>query len=212
MLQTLFSTSPPIVGQIWSLSVEWWHYMIAPRLTSLSWKILVPWIIVSLYTFAGGPVPAGWEWLINGRDEKGLLSLSWLWVSGFVYFKHRGTLLGFLILTVPAVYMLCTGHFMGKSLFITIVVLLLAEVIPLSAALVPRLNFLGDLSFPLYLFHIPTMAFLLSFHPTSKWLMPWLMVGSSLLVSLAALYWVDYPCRRLFADRPQLLHTGKVAE
>jgi len=31
MLQTFLGSPIPVVGQIWSLSPEWWHYMLAPK-------------------------------------------------------------------------------------------------------------------------------------------------------------------------------------
>jgi peptidoglycan/LPS O-acetylase OafA/YrhL len=57
---------------------------------------------------------------------------------------------------------------------------------------------LGDISFPLYLFHIPTMVLLLSFGVKGSTSMA---IGS-LLASAVALYGMDYPSRRCFRVGP----------
>ncbi len=197
MLQTIFGPSIPIVGQIWSLSPEWWHYMAAPALRRLSTLALTAFLGASFAAFMliATPSGGGAERLTSGLA---MLTLSWLWVTGFLYRRFDGQPIGFAVLIIPSVYALYFGHFTGAPLFISIFVLLLSSEFNLSKRHQRICSFLGDVSFPLYLFHIPTMVLMLSFGVTGS---AAIVIGS-LLTSVLALYGIDYESRRRFGSRP----------
>ena len=194
MLQNIIAFPIPIVAPIWSLSAEWWHYMAAPVINKLSKTILVQWIILSLIAFfyMATPVHRGIEALNYGWA---IIVSSWLWITGFLYYKLRGTAKGFFILAAPAMLALPTRHFVGEPLMITIMVLVASSEVRLSSRYINIFNFLGDLSYPLYLFHIPciVLALVLGMTNTGG------ILAATLLVSMLALLLVDYPCRKLFA-------------
>ena len=209
MLQTLVASAIPIVGQIWSLSPEWWHYMVAPILRRAPTLVLLVLLGASFTAFILVPAPSG-----SGAEQMkyglSLLTLSWLWMTGFVYRRFDGQLVGLGILVIPSLCALYFGHFTGAPLFATILVMLLNGKVDVSKRWRDLLLLLGDLSFPLYLFHIPTMVLLLTFGlHGSAW-----MVGGSFLASAAALFLIDYPCRRYFrTDALRLSHiaTGMIS-
>jgi peptidoglycan/LPS O-acetylase OafA/YrhL len=197
MLQTIVGSSIPVVGQIWSLSPEWWHYMAAPALRRFSTLALLALLGASFAAFMLISTPPG------GGPEKfthglALLTLSWLWVTGFIYRRFDRQPIGIAVLVIPSVYALFFGKFTGAPLFITIFVLFLSGEFRLSKQCQRICFILGDISFPLYFFHIPTMVLLLSFGVKGSAS----MVIGSLLASVVALYGIDYPSRRCFRVDP----------
>jgi peptidoglycan/LPS O-acetylase OafA/YrhL len=190
MLQTILGPPVPIVGQIWSLCPEWWHYMAAPLLKNLSTELLLTCLLGSFAAFMLIPTPHG-----HGPEAfdrgLGILALSWLWVTGFLYYRLGPTSAGITILFLPSIFACCCGHFTGLPLFISIIAVVFCSRANLPSAAQDILNFLGDLSFPVYLFHMPVMAACLSFGLGQT--LP--MVVAVLLVSVLALYTIDYPIR-----------------
>jgi peptidoglycan/LPS O-acetylase OafA/YrhL len=196
MLQTVVAGAIPIVGQIWSLSPEWWLYMVGPRLRKLSNFALLGLVTISFLAFMNIPTPRG-----SGPEgfEHGLalLTLSWLWLTGFVYRRFERTPVGAAILILPSGFALFFGHFTGAPLFISIFTLLLMGEFKVRERHLRICNLLGDISYPLYLFHIPVMVLLLTLGVKAT--AP--MVIASLAFSLAALYGIDYPSRSYFHTR-----------
>lgn len=193
MLQTVIGAPLPMVGQIWSLCPEWWHYMIAPLLKKISSTWLVIWVALSFVAFMEiAPPPGhGIEGMSHGLT---ILVLSWQWVTGFVYFRLKQTPFGFTMLVLPSAVAAALGHFIGVPHFIAIFVLVLSEQVNLSKKVVECCDFLGDFSFPLYLFHIPAMVIALALGSNRTVT----TLGAMFLLSLAALLAIDYPGRRLF--------------
>jgi peptidoglycan/LPS O-acetylase OafA/YrhL len=153
-------------------------------------------VAISFLAFLNIPTPRG-----SGPEgfEHGLalLTLSWLWLTGFVYRRFERTPLGAAILIFPSGFALFFGYFTGAPLFISIFTLLLVGEFKLGQRHRRFCNLLGDLSYPLYLFHIPTIVLLLTVGVTAT--AP--MVVASFVVSLAVLYGIDYPSRSYFNRR-----------
>ena len=195
MLQTVIAAPIEIVAQTWSLPAEWWHYMIAPILRRIPTRFLLVAIAVSfvlyLNAFPPGPGVAGTSNLTHGY---GIAVLSWLWVTGFVYYRHRRTPLAIVLLIAPALFTLTIDHSTGVPYFIAAFVLIAAEDFSVPAWGRKVLNFLGDWSYPLYLFHMACFIVMLHFGSSRSII----TLSGAFGISLAALLLVDYPCRRLF--------------
>jgi peptidoglycan/LPS O-acetylase OafA/YrhL len=196
MLQTILAPPLPIVGQIWSLSPEWWHYMVAPLLRKLSTFTLLTLLTASFLAFMtiAPPPGGGAEGFSHGLS---LITLSWLWVTGFIYRRFDREPTGIAMLLIPSVLALFFGHFTGLPLFISIFTLLLSGEFKIPDLFCRICSFLGDVSFPLYLFHIPVMVLLISFGVRAS--AP--IVFTALLASCAALYAIDYPSRAYFGAK-----------
>ncbi|HTQ71837.1 MAG TPA: hypothetical protein VMH92_10135 [Acidocella sp.] len=120
--------------------------------------------------------------------------MSWLWLTGFLYRRLGFRPAGVAILIFPSLYALFFNHFTGLPLFISLFVLLLSPEFKLSARMQKLFNWAGDVSYPLYLFHMQVIAVLASLGCRNSAA----LVAAALGVSVAALYGVDYPCRKLF--------------
>jgi peptidoglycan/LPS O-acetylase OafA/YrhL len=121
-------------------------------------------------------------------------------VTGFLYRRFDRKPAGMAILLIPSVLALFFGHFTGLPLFISIFTLLLSGEFELSSLLCRICNFLGDVSFPLYLFHIPVMVLLISLGVRTS--LP--IVATALFASCIALCAIDYPARALFRARSRV--------
>jgi hypothetical protein len=114
MLQNFIGFSIPMLSPIWSLSSEWWHYMLAPLLKKVPNAALLVLIGVSFAAFMLIEPPSH-----HGVDvfEHGMtfVVLSWIWVTGFLYYRLRGTPLGFLLLSAPTVFAATLGHPTGRT-------------------------------------------------------------------------------------------------
>ncbi|WP_321865736.1 acyltransferase family protein [Paraburkholderia tropica] len=196
MLQTIVTYAIPTVAPIWSLSAEWWHYMISPILKRLSNALLAVWVIASFIAYLMiQPSPGhGIDALPHGLA---IVVSSWMWVTGFLYYRLRGTPIGFVVLALPSTFALTLGHFTGAPLFISIFVLVVSSEIRLPAPLIQKFNFLGDYSYPLYLFHWPAFIAALALGSNRSAT----TLGAAFLVSLIALYAIDFPARRQFRKR-----------
>jgi peptidoglycan/LPS O-acetylase OafA/YrhL len=197
MLQSVVSGPIPFNGPLWSLSPEWWHYMVAPQLRKLPTAALFLLILASFLGFMFiHPPNGGIETLVNWRV---LLVSSWMWVTGFVYFRLRRTPLGFTILAFPATLALALNKNWGLPLFFSIFVLILSTEVVVQGKLARFFDFMGDVSYPLYLFHLPALIAMLALGMTSSM---GLLIGP-LALAVLVLYMIDLPLRSKFSSRKE---------
>jgi peptidoglycan/LPS O-acetylase OafA/YrhL len=202
MLQTIIAHPIPFLGPIWSLAGEWWHYMIAPVLKRLNTAALLAWIAISFIFFLRLHAPGPGVGCMDGFTHgEAVLGLSWVWVSGFLYYRFRGTSSGFVLLMVPSLFALTIEHSPGVPMFIAILVLILSEGHVFPKKSIAFLNFLGDWSYPIYLFHIPALILAIAIGVNRSIA----QLGVAFLVPLLALYVIDYPSRSLFRRKAPAL-------
>ena len=87
------------------------------------------------------------------------------------------------------------GRSVGFPCFATIFALVLCEEFNFSEKIVKVFDFLGDLSYPIYLFHVAVMALMVLLGFQSLFVFAIGVLG----VAAASLYLVDYPTRKIFA-------------
>ncbi len=160
MLQNLVCLPVSSNLPVWTLGIEVACYLAAPRLRPWPTSALLAVVAVSATAFGIYP----WMHLPHYAELRfglPLLMFTWAWVAGFLMHRHGAVLwwgvgtatLGAALLTVnetfPQPYRVHT--FVGTVLLVTV-----AARIHVPNVAVPLLNHLGDLSYPLYLFHLPT--------------------------------------------------------
>jgi peptidoglycan/LPS O-acetylase OafA/YrhL len=195
MLQTFCLGPIPVLLPVWSLAVEWWFYMIAPFFKRHFIILLIAaasslcFYILAHHRIADIREVEAWT---KGMPGKFSMAMGWLWIIGYIYYYFPRTQGGIALLVVPAFFAAMVGRSPGIAYFLTVLVLVYSPRFPL---LNKRLcNFLGDLSYPIFLFHMPVMALMVAFGHQG-----WIAVTLAVIaVSLIALCLIDYPVRYLF--------------
>jgi peptidoglycan/LPS O-acetylase OafA/YrhL len=118
-------------------------------------------------------------------------------MTGFLYFRLRSTPLGFTVLALPATLSLALGKNWGLPLLFSIFVLIMSTEVSVTGRLGKFCDFLGDVSYPLYLFHLPTMMALLALGVNTSLA---LLLGP-LALATVALYAIDMPIRSRFSSK-----------
>jgi peptidoglycan/LPS O-acetylase OafA/YrhL len=134
---------------------------------------------------------AAWNQESFGSPITGLF---WLWIAGFLYYRYRRSPLGFCILAFPCVLAFSFGRSVGFPCFATIFALVLCEDFKFSEKIMNFFDFLGDLSYPIYLFHVAVMALMVFLGFQGLFVFALGVLG----VSALSLYLVDYPARKIF--------------
>jgi peptidoglycan/LPS O-acetylase OafA/YrhL len=163
MLQGILVPVIPVNGPLWSLSIEWWCYILAMLLIRFNNRISVAVMIASfcamiVYSKHFGYVtasqyPLGWN----------VFLIAWAWLSGFVYNRDPSKLNFMLMLMLPMLMFELYLPLQFGSMVIagSACMILFAKHIEIRSATVSKaLNFLGNVSYPLYLIHDPMMWFI----------------------------------------------------
>lgn len=185
---------------LWTLSLEWWFYMLSPLLIRLNGRGML-WLL--------GVLTAGFlSWILVGGHfgfyshvlgGLNLLFMGVFWVLGFAFYFYRGHPLGGLAL-VLAVWFL-TGlnrESLGGNSQLTLVIgcagLVIGQWICWPKKLLPVIRLVGEVSFPLYIFHLP--FFHLANQHFKVFSAPLLLAGAVGLALLAHLL-IEVPLRRI---------------
>jgi peptidoglycan/LPS O-acetylase OafA/YrhL len=204
MAQNFLAPAIPFIGVIWSLSAEWCCYIVAPCLGKFSSKIIFLFAVSSFVWFlrANPAAPFG---VVAGIDQlqHGLafFAIFWFWLVGFFYHRTRDTQVGILLLLGPALFAISIGHSTGAPYLIVAFILIFVQRFKLTPIQEKIGNLAGDYSYPLYLFHFPSL--ILGLHAglhTSVKLIPVMF-----LIPLVALYGIDRPIRK-YAKLERSIH------
>jgi peptidoglycan/LPS O-acetylase OafA/YrhL len=147
------------LGPAWSLAAEAIYYAITPILAKLSRVFIIFLISISsiLFYFHDelkiSPLPGA----LNGIAAA---SLFWAWGLGFLYYYTRGLLI-LALLTFISVLMLSHFNYEGGGLYYATILatslsfFILRFKFTISKFLASAFNYLGDISYPLFILHYP---------------------------------------------------------
>lgn len=203
-LQGFFCVSIPYNGPVWTLSIEVALYIIAPLLLLLNRGTLLCFALVSLTAFAllnGLNTPWGMIKLWNGGSLLygcSLLTLAWPWLLGFGLRRFGlgslELLFVFIGILVVAHSDFCSGHLAWITYFISVATMLWGGLARCHPFIKNTLNYLGDISYPLYLFHIPTLLFV-------YWMLHWHNVVGLGLMAIGSAVAMEYIVDQWFKNR-----------
>jgi peptidoglycan/LPS O-acetylase OafA/YrhL len=153
---------------VWTLSIEVFCYILAPLFIKLDKKIIFSLILISSLVYGSYPylyhyfhVP-GYAFVSYGLP---FLTFLWAWLLGFSYYFNQDNLyfkigmvgLGVLLLKLNP---LVNGGILALGTYLLVCgVLIGVKNIKLPRAVLNVFNYLGDISYPLYLFHMPALIF-----------------------------------------------------
>jgi peptidoglycan/LPS O-acetylase OafA/YrhL len=197
---------------LWTLSIEWFYYLLAPIFLRLSHKALIALICFSSTLFMFFPYCV--EYIIPDKSYHyscflyGLASvlLMWAWLLGFFYFFNKNRVFAKILVITLGCVLLEQNQVVGSRWAISTYILSSLTLIYSSNIQIPKiflgaLNSLGELSYPLYLFHVPSFILVYSMFGVKE---PTLLVAFALTVSMIFYYSVDVFFRRK-RDRKRIL-------
>jgi peptidoglycan/LPS O-acetylase OafA/YrhL len=203
-LQCFVTEKIPIFGPSWTLAIEWWFYMAAPLFVrARPWMLWVV-VVISLVVQAEG-LEHGFFPVHEFRWGIPAMMLLWAWLSGFLFYRSPG----WSSVLVVLVGYHAVSRFADRSpaayLIAAFAVVAVKGLPPIPRVLARLLNYLGDLSYPLYLVHVPLMAW------TSRWTTwrdPYAYIGISLGAAALLYHVVDAPLRSRFSSRVSGAHAA----
>jgi peptidoglycan/LPS O-acetylase OafA/YrhL len=146
-------------GPVWSLSVEFFFYLLAPYLNRMRSRYIVALIVISGLIFLI-PKPNNWGIFFFVLSKLAALRYFWAWLIGFLYFRHARASVMTLLLVSGAVLVGVNRAENRESLAVftfvlSCLILVFAPLLRLPRFLRQPLTYLGDLSYPLYLYQLP---------------------------------------------------------
>ena len=196
-LQCFLTEKIPVFGPSWTLAVEWWFYIAAPLFVRMRpwmlWAIVFVSLVVQKEGLAHGFFPVH-----DSKWGMPAMMLLWAWLSGFLFYRAPGWSAVLVTLVGYHAVSRWTDRSPNAYLIAAIAVIVAKSLPKMPRFLARAMNYLGDLSYPLYLVHVPLMAW------TSRWTTwvdPYAFIGVSLAASAVLYHFVDAPLRRRFSSR-----------
>lgn len=155
--------NPPL----WSLSVECACYALAPLLLRLRPRVVLGVLAASLVFYLICRQVLGLPHYPYSLGGEAFAAVLWAWLAGFLFYRYRaeawaGLALALLGPLVFAVNPTDATRLSGVTTAATALALIYAPSLPLPTRLARVLTVLGDVSYPLYLLHIPVLLLLYS--------------------------------------------------
>jgi peptidoglycan/LPS O-acetylase OafA/YrhL len=198
MLQMTLVKSIAYDGVVWSLALECGYYLISPYLCRMHVGLTVALILISAVFYL---LPYGWSSSIFYTIllKAKFITYFWAYGIGLVLYSHRSHIVAalFLALGLVLVYLspITSEPLSVVTFAAAYIVLLIARVWQSKSAI---LDYLGDLSYPLYLIHIPTFIVCYALFGITN---GWLLVAAAMATSALAFELIDVRLKKLIFGR-----------
>ncbi|MEO8455616.1 MAG: acyltransferase [Sphingomicrobium sp.] len=182
---------------LWTLGVEVTCYVLAPLFVRAPRRVLLGIIVVSSLAYAAFP-KFHLQFYSQLRFGLPLLFMIWAWLTGFVLYFNRKDARYQLGVPCLGTLLLSTNRaFMTRYSIFTYVassaLILFADAIRPPRPILKVLNYCGELSYPVYIFHAPVLLLCFAVLGIHNGLA---MVAAVLLVAAFFYHLVDQPIRR----------------
>jgi peptidoglycan/LPS O-acetylase OafA/YrhL len=207
LLQALLPVAAAVLFPSWSLSIEVIYYAIAPLLQRTALVVPVGLVVVSCAFCFLRPYISE---LYIGSDTYGFSvgAMLWAWLAGWLAYGGREKIwaytlcmgAGTLVIWIDP---LLSGFFNYACWSIVITLLWFGDAVCISTSTRSLAQYLGELSYPLYITHYPLLFLLYNFalksNPNWNWgVIQVFVVGSSTMIIY---HFIDRPCRGWAAAR-----------
>lgn len=201
-LQTFFAKQLSGNAPLWTLAVEVFFYLLAPLFFRMkSWMLLLI-VLISATGWVANIALVFFQGLhldFYSRYRWGLPAffLLWAWLGGFLYYRHkekpvfRMGLVALGVFSFFANFIWTQGFTFFTYLFAGLIIVN-ASRIRLPVWTLRILDYLGDLSYPLYLLHVPVLLFSYAVLGTRN---AAIMVLLTLVVTAFVYHAIDHPIR-----------------
>jgi peptidoglycan/LPS O-acetylase OafA/YrhL len=149
LLQSVVTVTIPFNSPLWSLGVEFSYYLLTPLLG----KVKVGWILIAAL---GSAVLAILN--VSLPVATALFVYAWAWLGGYIYVRVAGWISGSILGVGGYVVIYCNNAiFTGRyGIIIWLVCVAMVSInVDVPEWSRKMLNYLGSLSYPLYLIHVP---------------------------------------------------------
>jgi peptidoglycan/LPS O-acetylase OafA/YrhL len=182
---------------LWTLAVEVFCYLLAPLFVRAPRVLMLAMIAVSAIAYAAFP-KLHLEFYSNLRFGLPVLFMMWAWLAGFVLYFHRQDRRYWIAILCLGTLLFSTNRaFMTRFSIFTYVastaLILFSDAIRLPRNVLRLLNYAGELSYPVYIFHVPVLLLCYAVLGVRSSLA---LVGAVLLCSAFFYHVVDQPIRR----------------
>lgn len=182
----------------WSLAIEELLYLLSPIFRRTPTKVLLILIGFSstLYAFSA---PLGITRFAGEIGGRGVVCCAWAWLLGFVYYRHMDKKWALHALVfLPVLLMGASNQLLGElqcAVVLATAQLLIysPEIKPLSKITADTLSWLGNVSYPLYLCHMPLLFLLHLWKFAKDKPFVYLVVAGAL--SMLVYHFIDAPNR-----------------
>jgi peptidoglycan/LPS O-acetylase OafA/YrhL len=182
---------------LWTLAVEVCCYLLAPLFVRAPRVVLLAIIAISAMAYAAFPkLNLGfYSSLLFGLP---LIFMIWAWLAGFVLYFHRPDRRYWIAILCLGPLLFSTNRaFLTRFSIFTYVasvaLILFSDGIRLPRYVLRLLNYGGELSYPVYIFHVPVLLLCYAVLGVRSSLV---LVGAVLLCSAFFYHVVDQPIRR----------------
>ena len=173
---------------LWSLSIEVFFYLLVPFLFKLPVQLLYLMVVSSMFffTFFHFNILYGYSALV----------FAWPWLIGFLLSakQERISIILFLIagLVIVGTNTTITGEKLSWLTFLIVALILIYSTVAveLPPAVVKIFNYLGELSYPIYVFHLPVYLILSHIGVRNVWLYCLLMLLSIVPINHVFDHWL----------------------
>ena len=199
LLQGLCTPKIHVLAPAWTLAIEFWFYLLAPILVKQSTRLLLVPVFLSALFYVKHKAFGFNGNMLTAQYGIGALMFGWTWIGGFVYYRLKTDARVRLALCIIPGLMLC-AYYPDRQTFALFTICAAASIIAMSREFalpssIQRIaNYLGDLSYPLYIVHYPVIVFIIATHKKVSSL---LMLLAILVVSAIVLHAIDRPFRKL---------------
>lgn len=199
------------LGPTWSLSAEIFFYAITPVLARASVPVLSALIGASalVYWFNADLGIGSLSGALHGLAPA---SLFWAWGLGFVFYRTRSIISAAALAGLGCVLLTRLnyegGVYAPATFFVAAMAIVGGSSIDLGPKTCRALNYLGDLSYPLYLIHFPVIVLL---NGVFGWTSYPLLIAASFAAAIACLHWAERPARKWLSGLPRRLREPAAA-
>ena len=181
---------------LWTLMIEVFFYIMTPLIDKQRAWVLHA-VVISVFFFILQRY-LGFYYYSQMEYGLGILFLGWAWLVGFWFYHNRNSSgAAFFLLSIGVVAIVINGYFADYFALITwlLICVSLCYGHLLKCPLPSVLNLSGDISYPIYVFHVPFFALISFFNINNNGFIYCLMI---LLFCLCIDLFYDKPLKTLF--------------